>query len=65
MFPNIYREMAAHDRMTIKQLADHVGISPESMSNKLNGRTQFKLSEMSSIQNLFNSYTLDELFIQG
>jgi DNA-binding XRE family transcriptional regulator len=57
--------MAAHNRMTIKQLAEHVGITPDSMSNKLNGKTQFKLSEMSSIQALFNSYTLDELFRQG
>lgn len=65
MFPNIYREMAAHDRMTIKQLAAHVGITPTSMSNKLNGRTQFNLSEMSKIQELFGNYTLDELFKQG
>ena len=64
MFPNIYREMAAHDRMTIKQLAAHVGITPTSMSNKLNGRTQFNLSEMSKIQELFGNYTLDELFKQ-
>lgn len=65
MFPNIYREMAARDRMTIKQLAAHVGISATSMSNKLNGRTQFNLSEMSKIQALFRNYTLDELFKQG
>lgn len=64
MFPNIYREMAARDRMTIKQLAAHVGISATSMSNKLNGRTQFNLSEMSKIQALFRNYTLDELFKQ-
>ncbi len=64
MFPNIYREMAARDRMTIKQLASHVGISATSMSNKLNGRTQFNLSEMSKIQALFRNYTLDELFKQ-
>ena len=62
MFPNIYKEMATHNRMTLKQLAAYLGISAESMSNKLNGKTQFKLSEMSAIQQLFDGYTLDELF---
>ena len=62
MFPNIYREMAAHNRMTVKQLAEHVGITPESMSNKLSGRRQFKLSEMKKIQTIFGGYPLDDLF---
>ena len=62
MYPNIYKEMAAHDRMTIKQLAAKLGISPNSLSNKLNGRSDFKLGEMSKMQNLFSGYTLDELF---
>lgn len=64
MYPNIYKEMAAHDRMTIKQLAAKLGISPNSLSNKLNGRSDFKLGEMSKMQNLFSGYTLDELFRQ-
>ena len=38
-----------------------VGISPESFSNKLNGRTDFKLKEAKKIADYFGK-TIDEIF---
>lgn len=62
MFPVIYREMAVHGRMTIDELSKHLGISAQSLSYKLNGKSQFKLNEMMKIQELLGKIPLDELF---
>lgn len=65
MYPNIFREMALHGRMTIEQLSKKVGITPKTMSNKLNNKTQFTLDEMLKIQKEFGGIPLDELFYQS
>ena len=62
MYPNIYKALAGHNRMTIRELAARMGISPKSMSNKLNGRTEFTRREMCEIQKVFGGIPLDELF---
>ena len=64
MFPNIYREMATHGRMSIEQLSKQIDMKPRTMSNKLNGRTQFNLDEMLKIQEVFDGIPLDELFVK-
>ena len=63
MYPNIYREMAVHDRMTIEQLSRKLGITAKTLSNKLNNKTQFTLDEMLKIQEIFGGIPLDELFL--
>lgn len=62
MYPVIYKEMAAHGRMTIKLLAHEVGVTPKTMGKKLQGETPFNLNEMRTIQKIFNGLPLDELF---
>lgn len=61
MFPNIYREMAARNRMTAKDLSTVLGINEKTLRNKLRGKTEFTHKEMLKIQQLFGG-TLDELF---
>lgn len=63
MFQNIFREMAAHNRMNINDLSKELGICSKSLSNKLERRTAFRLDEMLKIQQIFGGkITLDELF---
>lgn len=63
MFRNIFREMAANNRMTINDLSKELGICSKSLSNKLSRKTDFNLPEMLKIQQIFGGkITLDELF---
>jgi len=64
MFPNLRAEMG-RNRMTAKELSGIVGITPESMRNKLSGETDFKLGEMKIIQTIFPGCSLEYLFAQG
>ena len=61
MYPNIYREMAGHGRMTIKELSSRLNIDPKTLANKLNGKTQFNLDEMLKMQQIFGGISLDDL----
>lgn len=62
MFPNLYGAMAMK-RLTQKQLAMRLGMAPKTMGEKLRGVTEFKLSEMRAIQQIFGG-SLEELFSQ-
>lgn len=61
MFPNLKAEMA-RNKLTAKAMSGMVGITPESMQNKLLGRTEFKLGEMKTIQSIFPGCSLEYLF---
>lgn len=63
MFPNLYAEMASHDRMSQKELASKLRISEKTCGEKLKGNTDFKLGEMRVIQKLFQK-PLDYLFAE-
>jgi DNA-binding Xre family transcriptional regulator len=62
MFINLYKEMAAHNRMSAAELARRLGLSQKSISYKLNGKTEFTRAEMVKIKNIFGGKSLDELF---
>ena len=61
MFPNLLAEMAANGQITQKSLAQELGLTEKTMSAKLTGQTEFKLSEMIAIKHKFNK-SLDYLF---
>jgi len=64
MYPNIYREMASHGRMTMEQLSKELGMNSKTLYNKLNNKTQFNIDEMMKMQTLFDGVPLDELFMR-
>ena len=61
MFNNLNAEIA---RAGIKKtdLAKKLGISINSLTNKLNGKQEFKLSEVQIILKLFPEKNIDDLF---
>lgn len=61
MFNNLNAEIA---RAGIKKtdLAKELGISINSLTNKLNGKQEFKLSEVQIILKLFPEKNIDNLF---
>jgi hypothetical protein len=62
MYPNLLAEMARH-RLSRKHLADALNISYWSLTNKLAGRSPFRLSEAQAIRDkLFSDIDLGELF---
>ena len=50
MYPEIYKAMAVKNRMTTADLSRKSGIPKRTLTNKLGGRSDFKLSEMRMIQ---------------
>ena len=50
-------------QITQCQLADRLGISHQSLKNKLNGVTEFKASELANLASIF-SISLDALFYE-
>jgi transcriptional regulator with XRE-family HTH domain len=62
MFPNLRAEMARKG-IGSAQMSARVGFTPRSLSNKLNGKTEFTRSEMFKIQKeLFPDLTVEYLF---
>lgn len=61
MFFNLVAELKRH-KYSQKGLAEYIGISENSMNNKMNGRTQFTLREIKAIQKVFDRCTLEYLF---
>lgn len=61
MFPNLNAEMARKG-ISSYQMAGLLGVSSKTMSNKLLGYNEFKLSEMRQIADMFPGTTLDYLF---
>lgn len=63
MYGNLMAEMARNG-LSARDLSVAVGVSYDTMLSKLNGKRDFKLSEMKTIQKLFGQ-TLDYLFKEG
>lgn len=62
MFPNLEAEMA-RSKITQAKLADILGITPTTLSFKLNGKSNLSLKECVEIKrNAFPDKTLDYLF---
>lgn len=61
MFVNLEKEMVGRNHMTRKDLAIALGLSEKTISNKMNGKTDFTYSEMVKIRSLLGK-SLDELF---
>ena len=66
MYGNIKAELARHD-LKISDLAESLGITTQSMYNKLNGKYDFNLSELTSVKRFFElrtgeGFTLEYLF---
>jgi len=64
-FPNVKAEMARNG-VTIEELAKEMGISPTTLSNKLNGHYDLWLNECHQIRAYINEnggeFMLDDLF---
>ena len=62
MFSNIDAELA-RGKLSYKDLSKLVGIKYDTLINKLNGKTEFKLSEMKLIQSkCFPDLSLEVIF---
>ena len=62
MFPNLEAEMA-RKKITQAKLAERLGITPTTLSFKLNGKSSLSLKECVEIKkNFFATKTLDYLF---
>ena len=61
MFANLYGELGKK-RMSIAELARMIEVNPKTLSNKLNGKTDFTYTEMLKIKEILNGETLDILF---
>lgn len=62
MFPNLRAEMARNNIKSV-QLAEVLNISYDSVSNKMNGKTDFTRSEIFKIRDtFFPKFKLDYLF---
>ena len=51
---NKFRSYLALRGMTIKDLAERIGMSISTLSNKINGRNEFTASEIAQIQAVLN-----------
>lgn len=62
MFPNLEAEMA-RSKITQLQMAEMLGVTPTTLSFKLNGKSSLSLKECVLIkQSMFPDKTLDYLF---
>jgi len=65
MFPNLNAELA-RKKLTVKSLSGITGINYESLKNKVNGKTEFKRSEMYLIKkDAFPEHSIDYLFAEN
>lgn len=60
MFENLFLELK-RQRVTYKKFAEELSIDPKSLSNKLNGKTEFRRNEMLKTSKLFHK-PIDYLF---
>ena len=61
MFNNLKAEIARHNLKTA-DLAKLLGVSLKTVTNKLDGKTEFTLSEIKKIASLFPSVSITYLF---
>lgn len=64
MFNNLKAEMTRHG-VSKKELAKQLGISEWTLNRKLNGLSQFTLSDMSTIKKVFDDCTVTYLFFEA
>lgn len=70
-YPELRKLMAAHPEkpMSKKELAKIIGKSPSQVTEKLNGKIDFKLSEIIAIVSYFKKYfpdiTADKIFLSS
>lgn len=66
MKKNVLRGEMAKYGLTVADMAKELGVSHATMSNKLNGKTDFTLTEAKQIVRFFNSkgenHTLESMF---
>lgn len=60
-FPNLWAEFKAQ-RRTLGRVARQIGVSPATLSNKMNGENEFKLNEMRALQFVLGNQDLEYLF---
>lgn len=60
-FPNLWAEFKAQ-RRTLGRVARQIGVSPNTLSSKMNGKNEFKLNEMLALQFILGGLTLEYLF---
>ncbi len=63
MFKNIEKALEEKE-LTRTQLAAILNVDIKSITNKMSGTTEWKLSEIRKIQELFPKYTMEWLFKQ-
>lgn len=61
MFNNLNAELARHG-LKAGDIAKLLGVAPKTAANKLAGRTEFTLSEIKKIANLFPDLSITYLF---
>lgn len=61
IFCNLNAELARHDIKNV-EFANLLGITPKTLNNKLNGKTEFTLSEIKATAKLFPNVSIDYLF---
>lgn len=65
MFPNLQAEIVRNGFVK-RSIAESIGVSPRSLTNKLNGRTEFTRSEMITIrEEYFPNASANYLFSFG
>ena len=60
-FPHMRQAMKEQSRK-IGELADQIGMQRGTLSHKMQGKTQFTLAEMKTLQQVLGGYPLDYLF---
>jgi plasmid maintenance system antidote protein VapI len=61
MFSNLLAELT-RENIPIKEFAKKIGVTEKSARNKLNGKTEFTLSEIQKTFDLFPDLKMDYLF---
>lgn len=63
MFENL-RTVILSEGFSFHGFSEILGISEKTLSNKLNGTTEFTFSELKKILSIFNKYSKEYLFKQ-
>ena len=61
MFPNLNAELARYG-LTESDVATWISCTPKTVKNKLNGQTEFTLSEILAISSHFHELSISYLF---
>lgn len=62
-FMNVKIEMTKA-RINVSDVAGEMGISPQALYNKLNGKTSLTLSDMNKIKNILSNYRSENLSLE-